>query len=174
MPLFDKVIETLIKEAQARGEFDNLPGKGKPDDLTDYFNAPEDVRVAQVMLRSAGMVPVEIELLQEIAALKELFASKTQKEWIAIFEKVDTCLTPVLTPDETLKNPHLQERDVITTMDDPARGENVQIGFPARFSDELDYKRSPAPLFGEHTREVLASLGYTSDEIEKLQDRGVI
>ena len=71
---FDEAIETQIKEAQARGEFDNLPGKGKPLDLTEYFNTPEDVRVAQAMLKNAGMVPVEIELLQEIAALKELLA----------------------------------------------------------------------------------------------------
>ena len=68
---FDKLIESLIKDAQARGDFDNLPGKGKPIDLTDYFNTPEDVRVAQSVLKNAGMVPVEIQLLQEIATLKE-------------------------------------------------------------------------------------------------------
>ena len=69
---FEKLVETLIKEAQARGEFENLPGQGKPIDLTNYFNTPEDVRVAQAILKNAGMVPMEIELLQEIAALKEL------------------------------------------------------------------------------------------------------
>ena len=67
---FDETIEALIKEAQARGEFDNLPGKGKPLDLAEYFNTPEDVRVVQAMLKNAGMVPVEIDLLQEIASLK--------------------------------------------------------------------------------------------------------
>ena len=72
---FDKVVEAIIREAQSRGEFENLPGKGKPIDLTEYFNTPEDVRVAQTMLKNAGMVPVEIELLQEIAALKELLGS---------------------------------------------------------------------------------------------------
>ena len=72
---FEKTVEALIKEAQARGEFDNLPGQGKPLDLTEYFNSPEDVRVAQAMLKNAGMVPVEIELLQEIAVLKELLAT---------------------------------------------------------------------------------------------------
>jgi hypothetical protein len=75
----DKVVEAIIQEAQARGEFDDLPGEGKPIDLTDYFNTPEDVRVAQSMLKSAGMIPVEIELLQEIAALKELLASKSDE-----------------------------------------------------------------------------------------------
>lgn len=72
---FDETIEALIKEAQARGEFDNLPGKGKPLDLTEYFNTPEDVRVAQAMLKNAGMVPVEIDLLQEIASLKTSLTS---------------------------------------------------------------------------------------------------
>jgi len=69
---FDKLVEAAIQEAMARGEFKNLPGQGKPINLTEYFNTPEDVRVAQVMLKNAGMVPLEIELLQEIAAYKEL------------------------------------------------------------------------------------------------------
>ena len=68
---FDKIVESIIQEAMQRGEFENLSGQGKPLDLTDYFNTPEDVRVAQSMLKNAGMVPVEVELLQEIAALKE-------------------------------------------------------------------------------------------------------
>jgi hypothetical protein len=82
---FDEIAENLIKEAQARGEFENLPGKGKPLDLTEYFNIPEDVRVAQAMLKNAGMIPVEIELLQEIAALKEsltLVNDETEREKI--------------------------------------------------------------------------------------------
>ena len=69
---FEKIVESIIQEAIARGEFENLPGQGKPIDLTEYFNAPEEVRVAQAMLKNAGMVPVEIDLLHEIAGLKEL------------------------------------------------------------------------------------------------------
>ena len=78
---FEKIVEALIKEAQAQGKFDNLPGAGEPIDLTEYFNTPEDVRVAQSMLKNAGMVPVEIELLQEIAVLKEsLHSAKDETE----------------------------------------------------------------------------------------------
>ena len=51
----DKIVEEMIKKAQERGEFDNLPGKGKPIDLTEYFEMPEDVRVARTMLKNAGM-----------------------------------------------------------------------------------------------------------------------
>jgi len=111
---------------------------------------------------------------KETEELKELFASKTQKEWIDIFKKVDVCFTPILTPDETLEDPHLKEREIITTMDDPKRGETIQIGFPAKFSDGLNFKRSPAPGFGEHTAEVLTNLGYNSEGIETLKNDGVI
>ncbi len=107
-------------------------------------------------------------------ALKDLFASKTQKEWVDIFEDVDTCFSPILTPEETLRDAHLRERGMITTMDDPERGKTIQIGFPAKFSDGLNFKRSPAPSFGEHTAEVLADLGFSSSEVEMLQDQGVI
>ena len=76
---FDKIVESIIQEAIARGEFQNLPGQGKAIDLTEYFNTPEDVRVAQTMLKNAGMVSAEIELLQEIAALRELLDSTSDE-----------------------------------------------------------------------------------------------
>jgi len=67
----DKAVEAIIREAQERGDFDNLPGKGKPIDLSPYFDTPEEVRNAYAMLKNAGMVPSEVELLQDIATLKE-------------------------------------------------------------------------------------------------------
>jgi hypothetical protein len=68
----DKIVEEMIKKAQERGEFDNLPGKGKPIDLTEYFEMPEEVRVAQAMLKNAGMTSREVDLLKEIAELKQM------------------------------------------------------------------------------------------------------
>lgn len=64
-------IEQIIKDAIARGEFDNLPGAGKPIDLSAYFDTPEEIRVAQSVLKSADMLPQEAELLKDIAALKD-------------------------------------------------------------------------------------------------------
>ncbi len=69
---FEKAVEAIIREAMQRGEFDDLPGKGKPLDLTDYFNTPEEVRAAHSILKNAGMVPREVELLKEIAELKQV------------------------------------------------------------------------------------------------------
>ena len=72
---FERIVEAMIKEAMARGEFDNLPGKGKPIDLTDYFETPEDVRLANSVLKSAGMTSHEVDLLREIAELKQALAA---------------------------------------------------------------------------------------------------
>jgi DnaJ-like protein len=69
---FDRIVEAMIKEAMERGEFDNLPGKGKPIDLTEYFELPEDVRLAHSMLKNAGMTSREVDLLKEIAELRQL------------------------------------------------------------------------------------------------------
>ena len=68
---FDKSVEAIIREAMERGEFDNLPGKGKPIDLGAYFDTPEEVRLAYSILKNADVLPEEAALLKEIAALKE-------------------------------------------------------------------------------------------------------
>ena len=69
----------LIKEAQERGEFDNLPGKGKPIDLSSYFETPEEVRLAQSVLKNAGMTPPEVQILKEIAELRQIQEAVTDQ-----------------------------------------------------------------------------------------------
>ena len=71
----EKAVEAIIREAQERGDFDNLKGKGQPIDLNAYFETPEDLRLAYSALKNAGVVSAEVELLQEIAALKERLTS---------------------------------------------------------------------------------------------------
>jgi hypothetical protein len=77
---FEKIVEALIKEAMARGEFDNLPGKGKPIDLTEYFETPEEVRLVHSVLKGAGMTPREVDLLKEIAELKQIQAALMEEK----------------------------------------------------------------------------------------------
>src|SRR5262245_53216918 len=67
----EKFVEEQIRKAMEAGEFDNLPGKGKPVDLTGYFNTPEDLRMTYSILKSNNFVPEEVELLKEIEALKK-------------------------------------------------------------------------------------------------------
>jgi DnaJ-like protein len=72
---FDRIVEAIIKEAMERGEFDDLPGRGKPIDLTEYFATPEEVRIAYSVLKNAGMTSREVDLLKEIAELKQVRAA---------------------------------------------------------------------------------------------------
>ena len=86
----EKLIEKMIREAMARGEFDNLPGKGQPIDLTDYFSTPEDVRLGHKMLKDANIIPEELELLREAEALRtELASCDTEEERRKLRRQID-------------------------------------------------------------------------------------
>jgi hypothetical protein len=69
---FEILVEQKIREAQKRGEFDNLPGAGKPLDLEEDPLVPEDLRLAYRILKNAGFVPPELETHREICALEAL------------------------------------------------------------------------------------------------------
>jgi len=75
MSIFDKSVEAILQEAVALvGEFDNLSNKGKKIDLTDYFNTPKEIRLASSVLKNAGVKPPEVDLLRQIAVLKNQLA----------------------------------------------------------------------------------------------------
>lgn len=75
MLLFETLAEQKIREAVERGEFDNLPGAGKPVDLSDDPLIPEEMRLAYRILRNAGFVPPELELKREIHDVERLVES---------------------------------------------------------------------------------------------------
>lgn len=85
--MFNKTVESLIQEAIASGDFDNLPNKGKRIDLTDYFNTPEELRMASSILKNAGVKPPEVELLRKIAELKNRLALSNEKDEKTKFQK---------------------------------------------------------------------------------------
>ena len=71
----EKFVEEQIKKAMAEGEFDNLPGRGRPLDLEAYFRTPEDLRMGYAMLKNSNFVPEEVQMLKDIEALKEQLAN---------------------------------------------------------------------------------------------------
>ena len=77
--LFERLAEMRIRDAIQEGRFDDLPGRGRPIDLEDYFRAPEHLRLAHSILRSAGCVPEEVELMNEIAALDAELAGLSEE-----------------------------------------------------------------------------------------------
>jgi Domain of unknown function (DUF1992) len=62
-------IDKQIDEWLAQQGPEDLPGKGKPLDLDEYFRCPEDLRIGYSLLKNAGFVPEEVEQLQEISRL---------------------------------------------------------------------------------------------------------
>ena len=72
---WDAIVEAKIAEAQRAGVFDDLPGAGKPLDLTDDPLIPEDVRVAYRVLKNSGYVPADLLERKEAADLRKLVAS---------------------------------------------------------------------------------------------------
>ena len=65
-----KSVEEQIKEAMEKGEFDDLPGKGKPLDTKSYFRPPPHLRMAYHILKDSGHLPYELSIKKEIEDLK--------------------------------------------------------------------------------------------------------
>jgi hypothetical protein len=63
--------DEIIRQAMERGEFQDLPNKGKKLDLSDYFDTPDEVRLGYSLLKSNAFVPEEVQMLKEIEALQE-------------------------------------------------------------------------------------------------------
>jgi Domain of unknown function (DUF1992) len=72
VPLFQRIAEQRILEAQRKGEFDNLPGKGKPLELEDLSWVPEELRIGYHVLKNAHVLPPEAELRKDIHTLEDL------------------------------------------------------------------------------------------------------
>jgi len=74
---FEKIVEERIRQAQKRGEFDNLKGAGKPLPKEDLSHIPEELRLAYRILKNADCLPPEIELKKEIRQTESLLAEIT-------------------------------------------------------------------------------------------------
>ena len=72
MQTFDAIVERRIREAQDRGEFENLPGSGAPLALDDDPLVPEELRAAYRLLKNAGFIPPELSAHGEIRELEQL------------------------------------------------------------------------------------------------------
>ncbi|WP_251555270.1 DUF1992 domain-containing protein [Neobacillus muris] len=72
MDLFQKMAEERIKKAYQEGEFDNLPGFGKPLQLEELSGIPEDLRMAYKILKNAGYTQDETDLRKELMTVEDL------------------------------------------------------------------------------------------------------
>jgi hypothetical protein len=86
-----RLAENRINEAIERGEFSDVPS-GQPLDLSEYFAAPAEDRMAMSLLRSADVRPAEVDLLKEIAQLEARLAGTLESaERTQLAEALQTC-----------------------------------------------------------------------------------
>lgn len=71
---FEKIVEERIRKAQEQGQFDGLPGAGRPLELKQDQHIPEDLRLSYKILKNADYLPPEIELKKEICRTEQLLA----------------------------------------------------------------------------------------------------
>ena len=124
---FQKIIEERIRKAQEEGEFDNLPGSGRPLCLEDT-HVPEELRLAYKILKNAECLPPEIELKKEITRIEEVLAGMT---------------------DTAEKYSVLKKLNFLILKLNLSRGRSVRFEMPqhyeAKLVEHLETQKSPRP-----------------------------
>ncbi len=106
--------------------------------------------------------------------LQAIFRTKNQIEWIKLLNSADVPCGPIYTIDEVFKDPQVLHRGMFREIDHPIEGRIKQLGIPIKFSETPGQLRLPPPQLGEHTVEILQSLGYTDKQIQDFRIKGVI
>ena len=87
---FQKIIESRIKEAQQKGEFDSLPGRGEPLAMEDDSHIPPDLRLPYKILKNAGCIPPELQLKKDIRQMEDMLDSiPDEKEKYRLIKKIN-------------------------------------------------------------------------------------
>jgi alpha-methylacyl-CoA racemase len=106
------------------------------------------------------------------AEVERIFLERTREEWREFASQHDCCLEPLLDLDEALDSELTRAREMVVELEQPGAGAVKQLGVPVKLSRTPGQIDAPGPVLGEHTDEVLAGLGYSSEEIEALKESG--
>jgi hypothetical protein len=108
---YEKIVEQKIKEAMDNGEFDNLPGKGKPLPLEDDSHVPEDLRLAYKLLKNADCLPPELLEKKEILQMEDMLAAiPDEKERYKLIKKINFKIMKLNVMGK--KSPLLEEKQI--------------------------------------------------------------
>ena len=87
MSIFARIAEAKIQDGIERGDFDGLPGRGKPLQLEDLSHVPPHLRLGYKVLRNAGVAPPEVELRREVYRLDRQIAATQDPDALAELRK---------------------------------------------------------------------------------------
>ncbi|MCW2241341.1 CaiB/BaiF CoA transferase family protein [Azospirillum canadense] len=108
------------------------------------------------------------------ALLSDILRHRTTADWLCALEKAGVPAGPVLSIAEMHEHPHTTARGMVVEVEHSRAGPVQAIGLPIKFSRTPGGVRSAAPTFGEHSRVILAELGYDAAAIDALADAKVV
>jgi crotonobetainyl-CoA:carnitine CoA-transferase CaiB-like acyl-CoA transferase len=138
--------------------------------LVDIIEAPEllnDERFAENSDRMA-----HIDELSEVLAI--YFKRRTSGDWLSRFAKMGLPAGPICNIKEVLADQQTTAREMLIEVPHKTLGSTKAIGMPVKFSRTPGAILRGAPVLGEHTREILGQIGFSSEEIEKLENEGIV
>ena len=109
-----------------------------------------------------------------IAALTPLFKNRSSAEWLCRLEQAGVPAGPVLDVGQMHADAQALAREMIVETVHPTVGHVKAIGLPIKFSDTPGRVHRAAPIFGQHTREVLRDHGFSDTEIDRMSELGAI
>jgi crotonobetainyl-CoA:carnitine CoA-transferase CaiB-like acyl-CoA transferase len=111
----------------------------------------------------------------ELAALlAEHLKQRPTAEWLALLDDAGIPAGPINSIAQMAEDPQVRAREMVVPLQHPVAGETRALGVPIKFSATPGAVRSPAPLLGQHTREVLAEQGFSDGEIDALAAEGAV
>lgn len=108
------------------------------------------------------------------ATLNAIFETKGTDAWLAILEEGGFPAGPVLSIGEMHEDPQALAREMIVETEHPVAGRVKTIGLPVKFSATPGGIKRPAPLLGQHSRAILAEIGFSAGEIERMVAEGAV
>jgi crotonobetainyl-CoA:carnitine CoA-transferase CaiB-like acyl-CoA transferase len=110
-----------------------------------------------------------------IPLLQDVFLTKTYEEWEAIFLPEGIPFGAINNIEQVVNHPQVKARASLVEMNHPRAGKVRMVGAPVRLSETPGSVRTPSPMLGEHTSEVLRELlGMSAAEVDALRGAGVI
>lgn len=108
-----------------------------------------------------------------VSEVRAALAAKSALEWEEIFGERVPCAA-VRTIEDMFDHPQVLAEGLVTTLDHPAVGRYRTMTKPIKLSETPGPAPTAAPVFGQHSDEILAGYGFTSADIAALRDRGVV
>ncbi|MCE9639104.1 MAG: CoA transferase, partial [Betaproteobacteria bacterium] len=106
--------------------------------------------------------------------IEKVFMTAPTAHWVTKLDAAAVPGGPVYTYEQTLADPHVVSRNMVTEIDHPRIGRMKNMGSPVKTSVPLTKPRTAAPWLGQHSDSVLKTLGYKDAEIEAMHAQGVI